>query len=216
MPDRHVTVVTLADPAEADLMRTRLEAEGIPVLLLGDTSATVFAGLGNKVAGIHVQVPEAEAERARAFLAAERASLIEEKQARGIPLTEAGRTAWVCPTCGTRVDQDIDLCPSCGTVIPVPDEAAADEQPADEREPPTAIGDRLANRTLVAAVFGLFFCQGLLHLYSLWVLWKLRGFPGGVTSTGRWKAYVALCIDVLVLFVVLPVLLRVLLLLLVT
>ncbi len=64
-----VTVRTLSTGLEADIARSLLEADGIPVLLRSD-SAGIF-GLsfqGNVAGGIALQVPSPEAERARALL----------------------------------------------------------------------------------------------------------------------------------------------------
>jgi hypothetical protein len=199
MADEQVTVATFDNPAEAGALRSRLESAGIPALLSGELSATAFAGVANTVGGVRLLVPASQAERARELLAAERAEVLDEKREKGIPLTEGGRTAWVCPNCQSNVDLDIEICPKCGTVIPVEDEPGEEKAQDDERLTPTEVGDRLAHRAVVAAVVGLFVCPGLLHLYSLWVLWKLAGFKGGVTERGRWKAYTAACIDILVL-----------------
>ena len=204
MPDQHVTVATFADPTEADLAKEQLEAEGIRVLLGGEMSATVLAGFGEPVARIQLQVPDNQAERARRILEADKENVISAKRASGIPVTAAGRTGWVCPRCGAVVDHLIELCPSCGTIMPsgearpaaAPEAAEGGQAEEDEADTPTEIGDRLAHRALIASLLGLFFCPGLLHIYSAWVLWKLSGYEGGVSPTGRWKAYVAAIIDV--------------------
>jgi hypothetical protein len=209
MPDRHVTITTFADPTEAELAKEYLEAEGVPVLLSGDLSVAVVAGFGDMVGGIQLQVPEDQAERARQILATRKDEVIDRKRASGVPVTAAGRTGWVWPRCGAVVDRLIELCPSCGTIMPsgeatpgAPDAAAGERPDEDEAESPAAIGDRLAHRAFLAALFGLFTCPGLLHIYSAWVLWKLSGYEGGVTSTGRWKAYVAVAIDVPILLAI--------------
>jgi hypothetical protein len=210
MPEQHVTVATFADPTEADLVKEFLETEGIQVLVSGELTAAVYAGFGDMVGGVQLQVPEDQAERAREILTAHKEELINRKQASGVPVTAAGRSAWKCPQCGTVVDRQIELCPSCGTIMPsgqatsalVPgpfESAEGQEAEEDEAASPTEIGDMLAHRAFLAAVFGMFTCPLLLHLYSLWLLWKLSGFEGGVSSTGRWKAYLAVGIDAAVL-----------------
>jgi hypothetical protein len=214
MSDQHVTVARFPNPTEAELAKTRLEEEGIPVLLLGELTATAYAGFGEMVGGIQLQVPQIDAERARRFLDAEREQRIEHKRARGIPATAGGQPAWICPGCDTHVDKDIEICPTCGRVMPVHElDSAGEPEDEDEDEDlqPTAIGDRLAHRAFLTAIFGLFTCPGLLHVYAVCVLWKLAGFEGGVTSTGRWKAYVAALISIPMVLAMLLVLVYILL-----
>src|SRR5262245_25032077 len=56
------------NPIEASLVRNRLEAEGIRVLVEGDTAADAFAGLGGAFATVKLEVAEDDLERARAVL----------------------------------------------------------------------------------------------------------------------------------------------------
>jgi hypothetical protein len=63
-----VTVSRSANPAEADLVRCRLEANGFLVNLKDENEAVSF-GYGLPIGGVQVQVPEDQAENARALLA---------------------------------------------------------------------------------------------------------------------------------------------------
>lgn len=65
-----VTVFTALNPAEAQLARTRLEAAGFHAVVTHETAALSMGGYAMAAGGIRVQVPESEAEEARAFLAA--------------------------------------------------------------------------------------------------------------------------------------------------
>jgi hypothetical protein len=65
-----VTVSRVANPAEADLMRSRLEANGFFVNVKSEDDAISF-GYGQPIGGVQIQVPEAEAESARALLASQ-------------------------------------------------------------------------------------------------------------------------------------------------
>ncbi|MBM3875935.1 MAG: DUF2007 domain-containing protein [Verrucomicrobia bacterium] len=65
-----VTVFTAFNPAEAQLVRSRLEAAGIPALVASELSALSTEGYAMAVGGVHVQVPEDEAADARELLSA--------------------------------------------------------------------------------------------------------------------------------------------------
>jgi flagellar biosynthesis/type III secretory pathway M-ring protein FliF/YscJ len=65
-----VTISNAANPAEADLVRSRLEANGFMVNLKDDKDAISF-GFGLPIGGVQVQVPEDQAENARGLLASE-------------------------------------------------------------------------------------------------------------------------------------------------
>jgi hypothetical protein len=66
-----ITVFTAFNPAEADLVRARLEiAEFHPVI----THGTNAQGLDIAAGGVLVQVPENEAEEARQFLTSSEAT----------------------------------------------------------------------------------------------------------------------------------------------
>ena len=63
-----VTVSTAFNPADAQLVRSRLEAAGFHSVVKNELSALSMDGYGLAVGGILVQVPEAEAADAREFL----------------------------------------------------------------------------------------------------------------------------------------------------
>jgi hypothetical protein len=65
-----VTVSRAVSPAEADLVRSRLEANGFFVNLKSEDEAISF-GYGTPIGGVQVQVPEAQAESARSLLASQ-------------------------------------------------------------------------------------------------------------------------------------------------
>ena len=66
-----VTVCTAFNPAEAHLVRSRLEAAQFHAVVTHELSALSLDGYALAAGGILVQVPEAEATDARAFLAAD-------------------------------------------------------------------------------------------------------------------------------------------------
>jgi hypothetical protein len=65
-----VTVASAINPAEAELVRSRLEANGFLVNLKSEDAAFTF-GYGSIIGGIQVQVPGDQSESARALLASQ-------------------------------------------------------------------------------------------------------------------------------------------------
>jgi len=65
-----VTVHLALHPAEAQLVRSRLEAARLHPTVTHELSALSIGGYSQAAGGIAVQVPEAEAEAARAILTA--------------------------------------------------------------------------------------------------------------------------------------------------
>jgi hypothetical protein len=65
-----VTVASAINPAEAELVRSRLEANGFLVNLKSEDAAFTF-GYGSIIGGVQVQVPDDQSESARALLASQ-------------------------------------------------------------------------------------------------------------------------------------------------
>ena len=63
------TVSTAFNPADAHLVRSRLEAAGFEAVVTNELSALSMDGYGITVGGILVQVPEEEFADAQEFLA---------------------------------------------------------------------------------------------------------------------------------------------------
>jgi hypothetical protein len=66
-----VTVFTAFNPAAAELVRSRLEANEFLVNVKNETAALAIDGYAMAAGGIHVQVPEDQAEDARALIASQ-------------------------------------------------------------------------------------------------------------------------------------------------
>ncbi len=62
------TIFTAFIPAEAQLVRARLEAAGFHPFVIGELSALTMEGYSQAAGGIRVQVPESEAADAKEFL----------------------------------------------------------------------------------------------------------------------------------------------------
>jgi hypothetical protein len=65
------TILTTFNPAEAQLVRSRLDAADIPVAVIHETSALSMEGYAMAVGGIRVEVPADCAQAARDLLAAD-------------------------------------------------------------------------------------------------------------------------------------------------
>ena len=63
-----ITIQTAFNPADAQLVRSRLEAAGFHPVVTHELSALSLDGYALAAGGICVQVPEGEAEEARTFL----------------------------------------------------------------------------------------------------------------------------------------------------
>jgi hypothetical protein len=64
-----VTVFTTFNPAEAQMLRSFLDAEGLQVEVKNELSALSMDGYSMAIGGVEVQVPEEQAEEAKALLA---------------------------------------------------------------------------------------------------------------------------------------------------
>ena len=62
------TIFKALNPAEAQLVRSRLEAAGFHPFVADELSALSIDGYSLATGGIRVQVPESEADEAKAFL----------------------------------------------------------------------------------------------------------------------------------------------------
>lgn len=67
---RWVTVTRVFSPAEAQLLRSRLEASGFPVNVAHELASLSLEGYSMAAGGVEVQVPESELEAARELLSA--------------------------------------------------------------------------------------------------------------------------------------------------
>lgn len=65
-----VTIFKAFNPADAQLVRSRLEAAGFQAIVADELAALSMDGYAMAIGGIRVQVPSEEAGEARAFLAA--------------------------------------------------------------------------------------------------------------------------------------------------
>jgi hypothetical protein len=91
-----ITIATFLEPAEAHIVRARLEAEGIPAVVASDGIASLDWAYSQAIGGVAVQVPASDRDAALEMLRAYEAG----EFARDVD-AEVGTTDAVCPGCGT-------------------------------------------------------------------------------------------------------------------
>jgi hypothetical protein len=165
MPTDQMTVAAFLTPAEAEVVRARLDEEGIPSIILGDGTDAALPGVTDYEKGIRLNVAPENADRARGILELVRQEALADARATGLPLTPAGHPGWVCPQCQTVVEIESEVCPSCGRLMDLPEDqesaaaraiAAGEEVDAPEvkEELKTWVGDKIAHRAWRASVGG--------------------------------------------------------------
>ncbi len=91
MSARFVTIRTITDPHEAEMLKDLLEQEGIPATIQGNTHNALYGGILASALRVPLQVPEPDAERARAILdALETFDPIEPQEDERDPLDDDG------------------------------------------------------------------------------------------------------------------------------
>lgn len=75
---KFITVFTAFNPADAELMKARLEANEFLVNVKNETAALAMDGYAMAAGGIHVQVPEDQVEDARTLIESDNPSANED------------------------------------------------------------------------------------------------------------------------------------------
>jgi len=207
MSDEMVTIATFGDPIEAQVIKNRLEEEGITAFITGGESGGLFAGMGGAFGLVRLLVAEKDEERALAIL--------DETAEEDLPdEPDTDPVTSIRAAGGNEPDEDEDSEPD-GRIQSVPGvkEAAAlprsprGDAPAvkladnddDETEEPRVDwgAEDYAARAWKAAVLGVLILPPLLHLYSIWCIIRLYSIDEELSPAGRRKFYGALFIDVL-------------------
>lgn len=84
------TIAAFSKPEEAHLLRTRLEAVGIPAFVQDENIVQLNWLYSNAIGGVRVQVPDGEVDAAREFLDAD------------APRPAPDAVSVVCPACGSH------------------------------------------------------------------------------------------------------------------
>lgn len=105
--DLHV-IASFATPVEAEILRMRLEAEGIRSVLADEGVVGVNWMLGNAVGGVKVLVSDADLERALEIVDEHASEQSDDREER---LSED----WECPACGEKIESGFEICWACGS-----------------------------------------------------------------------------------------------------
>lgn len=224
MNEELVTIATYPTPAEAEVARVALEAEGITAFVTNDNLVGMTWILGNAVGYVKLLVAAPSAERATRIL-----------EAHFDNWSQVDAEPWNCPRCGEDVDAQFDECWSCGAARPVAgatppqrtleaaptavldaalpppgaENKARAENPyasplandtADKDEHTPAVvysGDELSYRAWRASVFGLVICPPFLSFYSAWLLLKLAFSNQPLSDRGQRRMYGAWALNLL-------------------
>jgi hypothetical protein len=219
MSDELVTVAVCTTPVEAGILKSRLEAEGIPACLMDDEAVGMVGILANAMGGVKVQVPRAYERRAMA--------IVEEEHGAG---PARGGAAGVCSHCGSEIEPGFEACWSCGrpledrpdAVFVRPGARAAPPPPGTAREdPPASPGTAEApetdrdeadpfedsantaqvDRAWRAAILGLFIfplCLPAVSIYSFCLLLGLSRPGDDLSARARSRYRIALVVDLAV------------------
>jgi hypothetical protein len=191
MPDKIVTLAMYHDPMEAQLVRNRLEAEGIPAFLSGDETSNLFGGMSGAFGTVHLQVAEENLERAADLLEADD-KLMDEQDPSESTAIRVRDTMTAAPEPEKEVSARPPAKPRSSDITAKRASAARPDVDEDaEDRPRLARGaDDYADRAWRASVLGLFFFP--VQLYSIWLLFRLLSINEDLGPAGLRKLYGAL------------------------
>jgi Fe2+ transport system protein B len=173
MSDRLVTVATFQDSVAAALAKNFLEHEGIPCVLMDDTTVATDWMLSAAIGGVKLQVAALDLERAEMLL-----TQIQQERDEA----EEGDD-------DDDYDDDEDNEAPAQSAIATREIAEELQAEQADREPI----NQLADKAFRAAVFGLLFWP--LQLYVLYLLACIFGAEGKVSPDRRWKVWVAVLLN---------------------
>ncbi|MGD0898976.1 MAG: DUF2007 domain-containing protein, partial [Thermoguttaceae bacterium] len=140
-------------PYQADIVRFRLELEGIPTRLADEMLVGWFWKYSNAVGGVKIIVKDEDLPRALEILRDEQAA----SAARAAEPPSRGPQRWACPHCGARVPNDFCVCWACGTAADGQTDPAFEvaDAPAADSDPDRPVPIRLPLFTLIWPVLPL-------------------------------------------------------------
>lgn len=177
MDSELVQVASFGDVFEADQWRMLLEENGVATFIDGANANAMMPYVGTALGGVRLLVASADQSRA-----AEIIGTLRQQKSDGAP--------WFCGRCREEVDAGFDTCWSCGrpraevesqpaAPLATPSEVASSEAAPDtDPAPATSTAEALIARAWRAAVLGIVFLPGILHLYSLSLLIRTVSIEG--------------------------------------
>jgi hypothetical protein len=216
MPQKFVTVAKFFDPMAAQLVKNRLESEGIHVFLNGDASGGAFPGLGGAFNSVYVQVFEDDFEQAQAILEAADEEMTDDSSPGSTAITDREAFRGKATDAATpETTEEVQAAPRMQARSDTTESGITREPPpagppavgSDETDSPVIHwrSDDLATRAWRAAVFalmlmalgspfsgGLFLVGVPVQCYSLWLLARLALMQEDLGSRQTWQLYGAL------------------------
>lgn len=120
----HVRVCSCRDGMEAHFIRSLLETQGIPAIVLGESLSQATGGLPVSYTLPEIWVPPADADRA--------SGLVADVRNHKSPLHQ--QPDWQCAHCGQWVEGQFTDCWKCQSPR-IPEDAGSASSPLDEAEP---------------------------------------------------------------------------------
>lgn len=171
-----VTLATFQNAPEAYVVRSRLEAEGIAAIV---TDELAMSRMLDSSAAVKLEVPEEQLEKALDIVGSIRHGMGSEQHVIAQEVQE-----------GIRTD--------------LPGRNSASSEDLQEGDSSENQG-LLIHRAFRAAIIGMFIFFLPVHIYSLYLLVRASNLPGEPDSSGRWKFWLTLCIDIpVIVFLWLP------------
>lgn len=193
MPAKLVLLREFATEVEAQLAQSALEREGIESFLTNISTATALSYVGVATGGVRLSVDSDQHDRAREIL---RNDIPENFDA----------SDWYCGDCREPQDGRFEVCWKCGkerasveTRESDADDIAEEVEPVDSE---ILLLEKSVTRAWRSAIFGLFILQGILHLYSMYLLMDVFLAGRKLSRPIIWKFWGAAAIDLMALFII--------------
>ncbi len=184
---KFVCVQAFATEQEALLAQAELQMEGISAVLESSSAATTFSYVGSAMGGVRLMVDATDQKRAENVL-----EQIGNRPKEG---------PWYCQRCRETLDSSFDCCWSCGgeraeVQGTLPEEYNHQANAKASSEQADGIASDLSTRAWRAAVIGLVTLPGILHFYSLLLVFNAMSHAAQWTPTQIRRLSGAFVIDI--------------------
>jgi hypothetical protein len=217
MPDL-IPIASYPTSAEAELACGRLAAAGVPAKLDGAVVADMAWHIGSALGGVKVLVSSDDAEQAHAIL--QETDTEDETPAWDCPVCGAEVDAGfqVCWSCGAAYPESVGSPEADNTtadVVTLPERTevkpcryCAEDIPASSEVCPLcgeplqkSAADAKLRDALATALIGIVIFPGILHLYSMYKLYRYFGLCDAERREASGLAWVTLVLDLVALVV---------------